>query len=98
VVPNRETPRTSHSGQETALRLLGQAIRTQRRRLHLSQAEIAKRTGLDRTHIGEIENGKMNVTTLNLLRLAAALQIPPSHLFHSLDTRPELYALPEDVS
>jgi hypothetical protein len=33
-----------------------------------------------------VERGKRNVTLFNLLRLAVALEVPPSHLVSPFDT------------
>lgn len=59
---------------------LGEAIRSQRRALGLSQEELAHRTGIDRSHMGKIERGERNVTLLNIERVATELQIRPSAL------------------
>jgi transcriptional regulator with XRE-family HTH domain len=76
---------------ETLLQLLGETVRARRTLLGLSQAELARRTGLHPTYIGGIERGERNVGVLNLTRLAHALNVPPSSLLHPLDLRPDLY-------
>lgn len=62
------------------LQALGSAIREQRRRAGLSQEALAHDANLDRSHMGKIERGERNVTLVNLLRIAAALNVRPSIL------------------
>jgi hypothetical protein len=45
---------------------------------------------LHRSYIGGIERGGRNVSLQNVLRLAVALDIPPSTLLQPFDTRPDL--------
>ena len=45
-----------------------------------SQEYLAFEAGLDRTYIGGIENGKRNVSLVNICRLAEALGTTPSDL------------------
>lgn len=59
---------------------LGDAIRTRRLALGLSQEALADAAGVDRSHMGKIERGERNVTALNLIRVAAALKLAPSEI------------------
>lgn len=64
------------SGQQDSegrLAQLGHAIRTQRTAMGLSQEALADAAGIDRSHMGKIERGERNVTLLNLVRVAGAL-------------------------
>jgi transcriptional regulator with XRE-family HTH domain len=74
----------------TALELLGATIRSHRKRLHLTQKQLAAKADMDYTNISDIERGKGNPSVRSLLRLAMALQIPPSHLLQPLDNRSDL--------
>ena len=58
---------------EGQLKALGEAVRARRLALGLSQEALADAAGLDRSHMGKIERGERNVTLLNVLRIAAAL-------------------------
>jgi transcriptional regulator with XRE-family HTH domain len=58
----------------------GQAVRTRRLELGLSQEGLAERSSLHRTYVGGIERGERNISLLNLLRLATALDSPPGLL------------------
>lgn len=62
------------------LLLLGQAIRTQREQLGLSQEKLAEQCGFDRTYISMLERGKRNPSLLNLLKLAKGLKTSVSKL------------------
>lgn len=62
------------------LAALGQAIRTRRHDLKLSQETLADAAGIDRSHMGKIERGERNVTMLNVLRIASALNCSAANL------------------
>jgi transcriptional regulator with XRE-family HTH domain len=59
---------------------LGRAVRELRLEIGFSQEGLADRCGLHRTYVGGIERGERNVGFGNLLKLAAALDVPPSEL------------------
>ncbi len=59
---------------------LGGAIRARRMALPLSQEALADLAEIDRSHMGKIERGERNVTFLNILRIAKAMQCQPSDL------------------
>ncbi|MDN7820893.1 helix-turn-helix domain-containing protein [Burkholderia vietnamiensis] len=73
--------RVSGTADETGyLIALGQAIRTLRKELGLSQEALAHAAQIDRSHMGKIERGERNVTILNIVRICAALSCPASQL------------------
>ncbi len=57
-------------------------MRVLRRQRNLSQEELAFRAGLDRSYVGGVERGERNVSLLNILRLAKALEVPPPELLN----------------
>lgn len=59
---------------------LGAEIRTRRTALGFSQETLADYAEIDRSHMGKIERGERNVTFLNLVRIAKAVQCKPSEL------------------
>ena len=59
---------------------LGRAIRDVRSARHLSQEELAHRSGMHRTYLGGIERGERNPSYTNIRRLAAALEVNASEL------------------
>ena len=58
----------------------GQAVRARRKALALSQEALADYAEIDRSHMGKIERGERNVTFLNIVRIAKAIQSKPSDL------------------
>jgi transcriptional regulator with XRE-family HTH domain len=62
------------------LNIIGENIRSYRKKLGISQEELAERAGLDRTHVGGVERGERNVSALNIEKLAKALKIKPEKL------------------
>ncbi|HXS32319.1 MAG TPA: helix-turn-helix transcriptional regulator [Solirubrobacterales bacterium] len=66
---------------EKALQALGEAIRARRAEIDgLSQEGLADRAGMHRTYVSEIERGLRNPSYRNLVKLAAALELPLSEL------------------
>lgn len=63
--------------------LLGHAVRARRKTLEMSQEALADFAGIDRSHMGKIERGERNVTLLNLVRIAEAMQAKPSEILSS---------------
>lgn len=71
------------SGQQDvdgSLKRLGEAVRAARKALGMSQETLADAAGIDRSHMGKIERGERNVTMLNIVKIAAALNGLPSDL------------------
>ena len=65
--------------------LLGQAIRSERLALRISQEELADRAGLHRTYVSDVERGTRNVSLESIEKLAAALELSVSQLFEQAD-------------
>jgi transcriptional regulator with XRE-family HTH domain len=59
---------------------LGDAIRTLRLSRKMSQEALADAAEINRTHMGEVERGKRNVSFLALLRIASALKVDLSDI------------------
>lgn len=71
------------SGQQDSdgqLKRLGEAVRARRKAMGLSQETLADAAGIDRSHMGKIERGERNVTLLNVVKIAAALNGSASDL------------------
>lgn len=73
----------------------GARVRAARQDRKLSQEDLAAATGLHRTYIGTVEQGKRNPGLINIVRLAAALAVDPGELMNWL--RPDL-TQPNDQS
>ncbi|MEG3124876.1 helix-turn-helix domain-containing protein [Sphingomonas sp. GB1N7] len=63
-----------HQDENGLLKRLGDAVRVARKARGLSQESLADAAGIDRSHLGKIERGERNVTLLNVLKIAAALE------------------------
>ncbi len=59
----------------------GRRVRVLRDRLHLSQEQLAERSGLHRTYVGGIERGERNPSLINIGRLARALEVEIAEFF-----------------
>jgi transcriptional regulator with XRE-family HTH domain len=65
------------------LRRFGDAIRTKRKRLGVSQEDFAELCDLHRTYVSQVERGVINISFVNILRIAHAFKTKPSELFAS---------------
>ena len=63
------------------LREFGLRIQEERKKLGMSQEELAFRAGMHRTYIGMIERAERNITLSNIKKLADALQLNIKDLF-----------------
>lgn len=59
----------------------GNKVREARRKLGISQEELASRAGVHRTYIGMIERAEKNITLSNIEKIADALNLSISNLF-----------------
>lgn len=66
-------------------RVFGNTVRDIRKRKGISQEDLANLCELHRTYVGGIERGERNVSLLNIVRIAAALEVHPAELFVDLD-------------
>ena len=67
-------------------RAFGMRVEMIRTTLGLTQADLAKRIGLKRASIANIEGGNQRVLLHDVERFAAALGITPKHLLRGLWT------------
>jgi transcriptional regulator with XRE-family HTH domain len=66
------------------LRELGDRVRSHRNERKLSQEQLAERAGLHRNYVGGIEQGRRNVSIVNLYKLATALELDVGELIGKL--------------
>jgi transcriptional regulator with XRE-family HTH domain len=64
---------------------LGKAVRKKRLQLGLSQEALAERADLHWTYIGGIERGERNVSLINIVRIARALELSASKLLAGIN-------------
>jgi transcriptional regulator with XRE-family HTH domain len=60
--------------------LFGTNVRKIRKRDGLSQAGLAVKLGVDRSHVSSMERGLQNVTLLTLWQVSEALGVEPAEL------------------
>lgn len=65
---------------KNTLLLFGLHVKHHRLQHDISQEQLASLSELDRTYISGIERGRRNISLLNIIRLASALNIPPAEL------------------
>ncbi|MDZ4320496.1 MAG: helix-turn-helix transcriptional regulator [Phenylobacterium sp.] len=56
-----------------ALGKLGDAIRARRQSIEMSQEALADAAGINRTHMGEVERGKRNISFMGVVKIARAM-------------------------
>ena len=65
---------------EKLAKALGERIRTQRKACGISQDALALACSIDRSYMGRIERGEVNITVEKLYRIASELACDPSCL------------------
>ncbi|MFJ3507867.1 helix-turn-helix domain-containing protein [Streptomyces luteogriseus] len=58
------------------------AIRFRREALKMSLAMLSERTGIDKTHLSKVQNGKAGLSDENIQKLAEALGVTPADITH----------------
>ena len=70
--------------QEDPRRIFGSHIRNFCKQAGISQEKLAEVCGLHRTYIGAVERGERNISLLNIVALAHALNIKPTQLLEEI--------------
>ena len=65
------------------LKKLGERIKQLRKGAGISQEKLAELAGLDRTYINSVENGKRNISIINMEKICIALEISLSDFFNT---------------
>ena len=76
---------------ETLLLSIGELLKESRSKLHLTQENLAKKTGLKRSYISKVEKGKTDIQITNLFKLLLGLDLPTldiNKLFGKTDENP----------
>lgn len=64
---------------------LGRSLQQRRKELKLTQAGLAKKTGLHRTYISLLERGERSPTATTLFRVCTKLRLRPSALWQMIE-------------
>lgn len=67
---------------EHVLIKFGERVRKMRLELNLSQEQLAELAGVHRTYIGMVERAEKNITLLNIVKIAKALNVDMHSLFN----------------
>ena len=59
---------------------IGNRIRAQRKKIGMNQEKLALAAEIDRSYMGRIERGEVNLTVDKLYQIAQVLQISPKDL------------------
>jgi transcriptional regulator with XRE-family HTH domain len=71
------------------LATLAENVKYHRSRLELTQEELARRAGLNRSYLAGIESGRRNTSARTIEKLAGALGVAPADLLTPLDISQE---------
>jgi transcriptional regulator with XRE-family HTH domain len=64
---------------------LGKVIQARRKRLGISQEELAEETGVDRAFISNVEHGKRNPSFGKVSHIASGLKMKYARLVHNCE-------------
>jgi transcriptional regulator with XRE-family HTH domain len=67
--------------EEKTRKAFGDRLREVRLEIGLSQEQLAHKAGLDRGYVNSVENGKRNVSLVNIVRIAKALGVSAAKFF-----------------
>ncbi len=62
---------------------VGSRIRELRKELDLTQESLAFKAEVDKTYLNEVENGKRNVSVINLEKIVIALEVSVKEFFNN---------------
>jgi transcriptional regulator with XRE-family HTH domain len=67
-----------NSSEHPELIEFGEAVRSTRLEMGISQESLADIAGIDRSYMGGVERGEHNLVLINMKRIANALEVPIS--------------------
>ena len=70
--------------QADVLKKTGLRIKTLRMERHLTQERLSNDIGMAQSYLAEVENGKRNVSLVNIVRIAKGLGVQLSELFEGI--------------
>lgn len=75
--------------QTDVLKKTGLRIKTLRMERHLTQERLSNDIGMAQSYLAEVENGKRNVSLVNITRIAKGLGVQLSELFEGITLNDE---------
>jgi len=78
-----EIPRESVDRSRDFQKCIGANVRRLRKQKSMTQDNVVERTGMKRTYMSKVENGRLEPTLNSLFRLADALEVDVIELFSS---------------
>lgn len=82
IIGTKASRYTEHM-QDPNLKAFGERVREARKVKGYSQERFAVLAGLDRSYMGRIERGEINITLLKIHQICEALSLSPASLFES---------------
>lgn len=79
-------------------RAFGRRIRDLRKSMKFSQERLASVAGIDRSYIGQVERGEVNVSLQNIARIARGLGVPLGDLFQLMPVREKRKRTPKGAT
>ena len=70
--------------QADVLKKTGLRIKTLRMEHHMTQERLSNDIGMAQSYLAEVENGKRNVSLVNIARIARGLGVQLSELFEGI--------------
>ncbi|MFV5516982.1 helix-turn-helix domain-containing protein [Acinetobacter gerneri] len=65
---------------------IGQLIRKKRTQQKITQESLALQCGIDRSYVGRIERGEVNITVEKLYEISEILKVNPQELLPTLES------------
>lgn len=85
---NFETRMGQSPQRQPVAEVFGRRVRAARQKHGWSLEGLAERSGLHWTYVGSVERGERNLSLVNVVRLAQALEIDPGELTKGLKISP----------
>lgn len=70
---------------DKAMKSLATIVEQRRQRLGFSQEELARKAGVSRAYLSDVERALRNVSIITLVKLATALDTMPSNLLREVE-------------
>jgi len=77
--------------------LVGKRIKEERKRLNITQEDLADKTNLSVAFIGQIERGVNRASLTTIEKVAQALEIPIANLFKNIPTKKTEYTITKQL-